>query len=475
MSRPESDDNSGMGNVGISFGSPTSGQGFDVSSTVSAMVAKLQAIETPWKNQLTALQAQDTALTSIGGDLSSLATALSSLTSVDGTFSQMEGASSDPSVVELTGSTAGAVPGTYSVVVSQLAQSYSYVSSPLAATDTLSGSLILNGQTITLSDGTAKDGNGDTIPLNDTLSSLAAYINAGNYGVAATVTSGSSGSQLALLSNTSGASGAVTIDPSQLTDATTSAAVSFSQQQQGQDAQFSVDGVPMTSSSNTVSTGIPGATMQLLQQSPNESVQVEIATDNSQVETAINSFVSAYNAAVKDLNTQEGTDSSGNAEPLYGNPSLATIQEQLQQALTFVQSSGAITYLSQLGITTNDDGTLTLDGATLDSALTNNYQDVVNFFQATDSFGSNFSSALNGLGNSGPNGLVYLALQQDAAEESSLNADITNESSIISTDQTQLTTELNEANYTLQQIPGQIDEVDQLYSAITGYNQNPNG
>ena len=68
-----------MGNVGISFGSPTSGQGFDVSTTVSAIVANLQAVETPWKNQLTSLDAQDTALTSIGTDLSSLSTALSSL------------------------------------------------------------------------------------------------------------------------------------------------------------------------------------------------------------------------------------------------------------------------------------------------------------------------------------------------------------------------------------------------------------
>jgi flagellar hook-associated protein 2 len=464
-----------MSNVGISFGSPTSGQGFDVSSTVSAMVANLQAIEAPWKDQLTTLQSQDTALTSIGSDLSNLSTALSSLTTVDGSFSQMEGSSSDTSVVQLTSANAGAVAGTYTIVVGQLAQAFSYSSSAIAATDTLSGTLTINGQSITISDGTARDGNGDIIPQNNTLSTLAAYINAGNYGVTATVVSGSSGSQLALLSDTSGAAGAVTIDASKLTDSITSSGIAFTQQQKGQDAQFSVDGVPMSSSSNTVTTGIPGVTMQLLQQAPSESVQVEIATDNSNIESAVSSFVSTYNKVIGDLNTQEGDDSSGNPEPLYGNPNLAMIQEQLQEALTSGTASGSISSLEQLGITANDDGTLTLDSSTLDSALTNNYQDVVNYFQATGSFGSSLSTTLGNLGNAGPDGLIYLALQQDSTEESGLNTNITNENNIISADQTQLTTTLNEANYTLQEIPAQIDEVDELYSAITGYNENPNG
>ena len=41
--------------------------------------------------------------------------------------------------------------------------------------------------------------------------------------------------------------------------------------------------------------------------------------------------------------------------------------------------------------------------------------------------------------------------------------------------QTQLTTELNEANYTLQEIPSELDEVNELYSAITGYNESTSG
>jgi flagellar hook-associated protein 2 len=474
-----------MGNVGISFGSPTSGQGFDVSTTVSAIVANLQAVETPWKNQLTSLQSQDTALTSIGTDLSSLSTALSSLYSFDGVLSEKEGSSSDNSVLTLTNATSAAVAGSHTLVVGQLAQAYSYANTAgaIGANDTLSGSLTINGQTITISDGTVKNSDGSTIPQNNTLATLATYINDGNYGVQANAVTNAQGkSQLALVSSTSGAAGSVTIDGSQLTDSTSKVTgFTFGQVQKGQDAQFSVDGISTTSPTNTVTTAISGVTMQLLDAAPGESVQVEITNNNSDVETAVSNFVSAYNKVVGDLNTQEGNDSSGNAEPLFGNATVAMLQEQLQQALNFTQSSGGITSLSQLGITASasDDGTLTLDSSTLDSALNSNYQDAMNFFQAsgsgTSSFGDNLTNTLNGLSNSGPDGVIYLALQQDSSQESTLNTNITNENATISTEQTQLTTELNEANYTLQEIPTELQSVNELYSAITGYNESPQG
>jgi len=58
-----------MGSVGLSFGSATSGQGFDVTTTVNEIVANLQAVETPWTTQLTSLQSKDTALSSLGTGL----------------------------------------------------------------------------------------------------------------------------------------------------------------------------------------------------------------------------------------------------------------------------------------------------------------------------------------------------------------------------------------------------------------------
>ncbi|MGC1781851.1 MAG: flagellar filament capping protein FliD [Acidobacteriaceae bacterium] len=558
--------------VGLSFGSPTSGQGFDVTTTVSEITANMQAVETPWKNQLTQLTSEDTAYTALGTDLSNLTTSLQALTDFQGVLASMEGSSSNPDVLQLTSASNTAIAGSHTVTVGNLAQTASYYSEDFAnPNDLINGSL-----SISVNGGTAVSIPTDT--GGDTLTQFAANINNANAGVTANVITDSGGQRLSLTSNTSGSVGNFTIS-STLADATTPTnTIGFTQAQAGSDASFTVDGISETSSSNTVSNAIPGVTFQLLSAPPDSPVQIEITNDNSSVETAVNTFVTDYNQALTDMNTQEGNDSSGNPEPLYGSPNLAMLQEQLQSALTYMTSSGitatagsgspaswdlqapsandtytvaagafgtgtggtgssavittpstlaqiaadlnvagtgysatldptgtiltvtaatsspatlaataptlassgsgAVTSLTQLGISVNNDGTLTFDSSTLDSLLNSNYQDVVNFLQPGNgftSFGDNFTNTLNNLGNAAPDGLIYLALQSDQSTESTLNTDVTNENTII-TQQTQtLTTELNEANYTLTEIPEQLQYVNELYSAISGYNENTNG
>jgi hypothetical protein len=68
-SRPTHDNRGTLSTVGISFGSPTSGQGFDVSSTVRQIIANLQAVETPWNTELRTLHSENTVLISISTDL----------------------------------------------------------------------------------------------------------------------------------------------------------------------------------------------------------------------------------------------------------------------------------------------------------------------------------------------------------------------------------------------------------------------
>uniref|UniRef100_A0A7V4XUZ6 Flagellar hook-associated protein 2 n=1 Tax=Acidobacterium capsulatum TaxID=33075 RepID=A0A7V4XUZ6_9BACT len=561
-----------MSTVGLSFGSPTSGQGFDVTTTVNNIVSNLQAVETPWKNQLTSLQSQDTALTSIGTDLSSLSTSLQALTNFQGVLAGKQGSSSDTSVLQLTSAAATAVAGSHTIVVTSLAQTSSYYSNAISASDTLSGSLSIQVGT----------GSAQTININsanNTLSSLANAINSGSYGVTANVLTDSTGSRLELVSNTSGSSGNITVGGS-LSDTTTSSAVSFTQAQAGADAQLTVDGIALTSASNTVSNALPGVTFQLLSASPGTSVQVQITNDNTAVETAVSNFVTAYNKVIGDLNTQESNTSSGTPQPLFGNPTIATLQQTLESALNFAQpanaaststtigtsdtlsgsvaisvgggtaqtvnvnssnptlaglasainaaklgvtasvitsgsdstlslvnatggSTGAIgitssltdtttgsavafgssvangvTSATQLGISVNNDGTLTLNSDTLNSLLNSNYQDVVNFLQPSGgytSFGGNMTSVLSNLGSSGPSGAIYLALQENSTVESQLNTNISNEENLISQQKAELTSQLNQANITLQEIPMQLNQVNEMYSAITGYDKVYNG
>lgn len=451
-----------MGTVGISFGSATSGQGFDVASTVTQILAAEQGIETPWKNQLTSLKAQDTVFTTLGTDLSTLTTKLQALTDFSGVLAAKQGASSNTNLLTLTSASATAVAGSHTVIVNSLAQTSSQYSDTLAnAKDTLSGSLAISvgskSSTITIDSS------------SNTLASLAAAINLAGIGVSASVISDVSGARLSLVSGSGGSAGAITVT-SALSDATTNTAIGFQVGQPGVDASLKVDGVDLKSASNTVTSAIPGVTFQLLSSSPGTQVQVQITNDNASIETAVNSFITAYNTVIKDLNTQEGKDSSGNPEPLYGNPTLALLQSQLSGALFGGAASGAINSISQLGIGFNRDGTLTLNADTLDSALNNSFADVTGFLQNSGGFGQSLATTLNNLGSQSTKGAIYLAQQQNSAVESLLNKSISDEDARLAAEKTRLTAELNSANQILQAIPSQLNQVNEIYSAVTGYN-----
>jgi flagellar hook-associated protein 2 len=705
-----------MGTVGLSFGSPTSGAGFDVSSTVSEIVANLQNVETPWKNQLTTLQSQDTVISNLGSLFSTLSTDINSLTNFQGALAQKEGSSSDTNVLELTSATSAATAGTHTVVVKNLAQTSSgYLDEVTDASDALAGSLsihIANGTTESVVIGAAPSSPAaNTIYTGsgvNTLSGLASAINSANLGITANVLTDASGSTLSLVSNTSGAAGQLTVssslsDAKMMTTKNSTGALNYNATSSGENASLLIDGVPLSSSSNTVTNLIPGVTFQLLAPSTLDSngdaepVQVVISNDNSGVETAVNQFVTDYNSLISALNAQEGNDSSGKSEPLFGSPTLSLLQQQLlgslntqnpngyldsvsttsgttlsgsitiqngsgaaetieigpgpssgapantiytgsgsgantlaglagainaanlgvtaavttsngESTLTFTSqtagsalsidsaltestpallsyrdtgytstspdtgtfgtvpnsndalsgyitiqvgkgatqtinvgdsstadtlagladaintanigisaqvnqagtgltltsgtngANGALTVrsslydtssptsislnyntssdinsLTSLGISVNNDGSLTFDPSTLDSLLNTDYSGVTGFFQNASSWGQSFSTVLQNAGTSSSTGILKLAQTSNSNIETQLNAEITKEQTYITAQQAALTTELNQANEIMQQLPTQLQGMNELYSAITGYNQNSNG
>jgi len=100
---------------------------------------------------------------------------------------------------------------------------------------------------------------------------------------------------------------------------------------------------------------------------------------------------------------------------------------------------------------------------------------VVGFFQNANSWGQAFSNMLTDAGTTAGTGVLALASTSNSNIESTLNADISKENSLISAQQSSVTKELNSANEIMQEIPTQLNGVNELYSAITGYNQNTNG
>jgi flagellar hook-associated protein 2 len=454
-----------MGTVGLSFGSPTSGAGFNVSSTVAEIIGNLQKVETPWKNELTSLQSQDTAISSLGSLLSNVSTDIGQLTDFTGVLAQKEGSSSDTSVLDLTSATSSAEAGTYSVAVNSLAETSSgYLAEIANSSDTLSGSI-----TLKVGSGTAQT---ITLGSNDnTLAGLASAINSSNIGITANVLTDATGSRLSLVSGTSGAGGNIVVTNNSLTAAASNtlgatvtagsgsnastallSAVAGSSEQltgslavtvgsgtqqtismsavntaeggttladlqqyihsnssalgfdaslvtnsdgtvnlkltsstagssgtlavnsslvdastslaytstvTGSNASLTIDGVSLTSASNTVSNLIPGVTFQILgTSSSNSPVQVVIANDNSGVESAVNQLVTDYNSLISAVNVQEGDTSSGTPEPLFGSPTLALLQQELLSSINIGNPNG---YLSPIS---------TVPGVTLSGSMT---------------------------------------------------------------------------------------------------------
>ncbi|HET6206034.1 MAG TPA: flagellar filament capping protein FliD [Terracidiphilus sp.] len=561
-----------MGTVGLNFGSPTSGVGFDVEATVTSIVSNLQKVETPWKNQLSTFQSQDTAISNLGTLLSNLSSDVTRLTDFSGVLAQKTGSSSDTNVLQLTSATSSATAGTHTVAVNSLSRTSSgYLTAIANASDTLTGSITIkagNGQARTVS-----------LPAGGgTLAGLASAINSSGAGVFASVLTDPKGSRLALVSGTSGGNGEITISDNSLADASDAgASLSYKSTVTGVDASLTVDGVDLTSASNTASNLIQGVTFQILAPTKTDSagdpvpIQVIIGNDNSGVESAINTMVNDYNALIKAINGQEGNDSSGNPEPLFGSPTLALLQQQILGSLSLQSPNGyldaiknasdalsgtisvkvgsgtahlidistlsdrtisgvadainagnfgvtakvttrngssTLTLLAQaagsagfldvtssildtatsktlgytpvsdipgltsLGISMNNDGTISLDGEPLDSLLNSDFSSVVGFFQGANGWGTTVAQMLNQAGTSSSTGILKLALKANSTMESNLNTYIAKEDERIAAEKKQLTAELNQANQILQAVPSQLESVDMLYSAITGYKRN---
>ena len=189
---------------------------------------------------------------------------------------------------------------------------------------------------------TVGSGSQQSIPMSavggSTLADLQQYIssNSSTLGFSASLANNSDGTvSLQLTSGTAGTTGTLAVSSS-LVDSST--ALAYTPTVSGANASMTVDGVNLTSSSNTVTNLIPGVTFQLLAPSARESggslepVQVVISNDNAGVESAVNQFVSDYNSLISAVNTQEGNTSSGTPEPLFGSPTISLLQQELLTA-----------------------------------------------------------------------------------------------------------------------------------------------
>ena len=388
------------------------GSGLDVKGLVSQLMAVEQQPLTLLATQEAKYQAKLSSLGSIKGALTSVQTAAQSLATASA--ASYSATASDTSVLTATGSTS-AVAGTYSVDVdsTKLAQGQKLVAVGRSSSSATIGS---GTSTLKIELGTNTGGppaTGFTVKStvsltidssSNTLAGIRNAINAANAGVTASIINdgGDSPYRLALSSNTTGAASSMRLSVTgDNTDVATllnynptDAAPKFTVTQAAQNATFKVDGLTITSDTNTVTDAIPGVTLNLAGKTGVVSVAVQ--RSSSGLSSALNSLVSAYNG----VNTTIASATAKGAV-MQGEGGVIGLQRQMRNILGGAQyTGGAYSTLSQLGISFQLDGSLKLDSTKLNNALSANLTDVSSLASA---IGTALKTAADSmLGTAGP-------------------------------------------------------------------------
>jgi flagellar hook-associated protein 2 len=371
------------------------GSGLQSSNIIDALIS---ADSVPLNNLVSAAAGINTQLSSVG-QLQSLTATMrdkaNALTSPS-LWGNTVASSSDSSSVSATTST-GAVAGNYSVTVSALASGQTVTSTAAAGTGLNPGTLTIQLGTYTggtppnvpPTGFTPKSGsNAVTItigPGDTSLSAIRDKINAAGAGVTASIINDSSGARLSLTSTSTGLSNAFQISASETADdgnaATGLSALAFdatnsaspmTQNQTASNAVATINGIALNSESNTLSNVSDGLTLTLgkVTSSP---VNIGLTADTGSVQTAVQSFVTAFNALASYIKTQTAYDPvAKQGAPLQGDSTVIGFQSQLRNVINQgTTASSTFSHLSDMGISMGADGTLSIDSTQLSAALTN--------------------------------------------------------------------------------------------------------
>ena len=442
------------------FTSLNSGSGVDTASLVTSLVQAQFATKTDQlKTQADALTAQISGVTTLKNTIATFASALKSL-STGGTL-QTQPVSSNSSVL-----TASALPGaklaglTSSITVSQLASAQVATSTTAVASRSTvigSGQLTLTLGSATYSaDGTQMTGftagSGTPVTLNLTNASLddvATAINGANAGVTASVVTDADGSAYLSLRGASGAQQAFTLqgtgDLSQFSVGQGATGTTISSG--AQNAKLNVNGVSVERSSNTISDLIDGVKLQLTGTSTTP-VSLSTTTPTDGLSQAVQDFVDSYNEVLNTLNQQIDPQNGPLKSDTAAQALLRNLRGLTTQTMLSNAAPGTPSTLAEIGITTNRDGTLSVNSDSLTYALTTYPSSVEAMFSysttssdgitaAMQSISLNAGSTIYGLGASMTR---YLQQQSD---NSSAQDDLTTQSQDMTTRLTQQFASMN--------------------------------
>ncbi len=377
---------------------------------VNSLITKLMQVES---QPLTALakkeasyQAKLSAYGTLKGAVDGFQASLSSLSSASA-FQTLNATSSD-STVAFASTNSTAVAGSYSLSISKLAQAQTISSAGQSTTSsaigtgtettisfqfgTITGTPsggVYPGGTTYAQDATQTVGTVKINSTNNTLQGIRDAINAAAIGVSASIVGDGSATPYHLVLNSSktGAASSLKISSSGEDAAITTLMTynpegtqNFTEVTTAQNAALTVNGISISSASNTVTGAVQGVSMTL---SKIGSATLSVAANTTAAQTNINAFVKAYNdlaATIKGLTAYDS--STKKAGLLLGDSATQNVQEQIRRTLNTAVNGlgGGITSLANIGVTFQKDGTLAVDAAKLSTTLSTKFTDVGGLF-----------------------------------------------------------------------------------------------
>ena len=374
----------------------TIGSGLDVDAIVKALV---EADVSPKTNSL------DRKETNLRAELSAVGTLKSTLSALDKSLTDLgDGTAFDLMSIETPESVSILQTGSPAVGQYTIEVDNSAASQVLATAGYVSSTSVVGSGTLTLAVGEPTYANGSTsgaytgftvasgktatITLdstNNTVSGIRDAVNAADIGITASLVTDGTLTRLLFTSDNSGADTAISITTSDtdlagLSHGYSSSFVSnMTEARTPKDANFKLNGLALTSPSNTI-TGLIGGLDVTLKTTTTSAESILVANDSAGIEAKVESFIDAYNDYQTTLSSlMDYTDAAG---ALSGDSTARRIQSAIRNQTTgqLSLSGNAFSAISDMGVTSDRYGKLSLKSSDFQSALSANPNDLKTFF-----------------------------------------------------------------------------------------------
>jgi flagellar hook-associated protein 2 len=380
--------------------------GFDFGQLIDLTIQAESKPLAEIQKQEKSIRDKDSAFSTLAGLISKLQTSVNSLNSTT-IFTNVSAASSDTGIAT-TSVGSGAIAGKYDLSITQLAKGqvtssangYSATSDVVATGGSIS--FTIDGETTTAIQ----------ITEDTTLAELKDAINNQGSGVVASVVNDGTNYKLVISSRNTGedngfiVNNSLTNSPGTVVSFAPGQNATTGNAQNAQDAEFSVNGLDITSGSNTVTDAVPGISVTLIKAG---TVSVNVSADYDTLKETLKTLVTDYNKLREFYNAQAKVD------PLTGKAGVLGNDTVLRQALRDIRSTvlesnsngGRYSYLAEIGLEFTQTGDLKFDETKFNTALDSYPEDLQKLLQGTDVVSGVFDTLKTRLDNlDGTTGLI---------------------------------------------------------------------